>query len=517
MGDSAIGISPPAVLRDRPEQVGFNNIMIDSDGLTRRVLLFMDANNEKGESGVAFPLLLAHNYLIEEEVASEPDPERPELMKLGETTFEMLESNTGSYVGVDVGGYQQLLDVRNAPKAFPSMSLVELLEGEADASIYRDKLVILLTVALSTPDNFHTGSDLNESGTSKITGGEIHAHIASQILRYALGEASPIRTLSEAQEILLILFFSGLGATLGRWTGSSRSLALFVGGVVIGLGLGGAKLLQLDWWIPIVPIGIACIGSGGLVIADMRRRERVQRAELMQLFSRHVAKEVAEDIWAHRDEYLEGGRPRPERVRATILFVDMKDFTARVDKLEPKELMEWLNQYLDKLSRDVLTHRGHIEDYFGDGMMCAFGVPVPSRDEEGIKRDAQRAVDCAITMATSLEELNESWQMLGFPTAGIRIGICSGDIITGSMGSAERLKYSMVGDVVVTAQRLQALDDSSHDFVSEPCRILISDHTLGYVAETVATREFGEHLLKGRSEPVMVYEVVSRGETRNVV
>jgi adenylate cyclase len=90
-------------------------------------------------------------------------------------------------------------------------------------------------------------------------------------------------------------------------------------------------------------------------------------------------------------------------------------------------------------------------------------------------------------------------------------------VVTGSLGSNQRLKYSVVGDVVVTAQRVQALDDTGHDFEAEPCRILIGEQTRDYVAESVLTREFGEVVLKGKAQPTMIYRVLGRAKPRAAV
>jgi adenylate cyclase len=221
-----------------------------------------------------------------------------------------------------------------------------------------------------------------------------------------------------------------------------------------------------------------------------------------------VAKEVAEDVWKHRDEFMEGGRPQPTRLTATVLFVDMKGYTGKADSLEPGDLMLWLNAYLDLLSQDILSVGGLIDDYFGDGIMACFGLPVPRTDPDAIRLDARAAVSCARAMENSVIRLNEEWGSRGYPTIGIRVGLATGVLVAGTIGSAERLKYSIVGDVVVTAQRLESLDDSKHDFEKQPIRILVTEETQSLLGDTAETQELGSFVLKGRTQPEIVYQVV---------
>ena len=172
----------------------------------------------------------------------------------------------------------------------------------------------------------------------------------------------------------------------------------------------------------------------------------------------------------------------------------------------------WLDSYLRVLSQQILDACGLVDDYFGDGIMACFGIPIPARDIEGIQRDASNAVACAVDMEESIRQLNARWSEQSLPPIGIRIGICTGTIVAGSIGSADRLKYSVVGDVVVTAQRLESLGYAEHDFEAHPCRILISTQTRQHVADTFCVREAGKFVLKGKAEPVMVHQVLGRAE-----
>jgi adenylate cyclase len=502
--------APPAALVGS-QQVGFNNVIVDPDGIVRRGLLFMD--DEEGEVGYAFSLLLALLYLAAEEVHATPDPDDPALMRLGPTTVRRVAASTGSYVDVDAGGYQYLADFRGAAERLPAVQLRDLLAGKADLSLFRDRIVIVGLTAESVPDLLHIPFESDASSTVGIPGSTLHGYLASQLVRYALGEGGSVHTLADWQEALLVLVWSALGAVLALWTLAAWQFAALGAAAIACLWLAGWGSLVAGWWIPVAPAAVAWLGSASIVTAYVSSRERADRTELMHLFSRHVTKQVADDVWRHRDEFLEGGRPRPQRVTATILFVDMAGFTSRAEKMDPGALMVWLDSYLRALSQRILDAGGLVDDYFGDGIMACFGIPIPRQDVEGVKRDARNAVACAVSMEESVRELNAKWSEQGLPRNGVRVGICTGTVVAGSIGSADRLKYGVVGDVVVTAQRLEGLGYADHDFEAQPCRILISAQTREHVADSFRIREAGDFVLKGKAEPVAVYRVFGSAES----
>ena len=190
----------------------------------------------------------------------------------------------------------------------------------------------------------------------------------------------------------------------------------------------------------------------------MSYRETVERTHLMQLFSRHVSPEVAEAIWRQRDQFLDGGRPRPERLMVTVLFTDLTGFTAVSEKHTPEALLDWLNEYMDAMAREVSRHGGVIRQYAGDAIVAIFGIPVPRQTEAEIDQDARNAVHCALAMETALRELNRRWRSESRPTTGMRVGIFTGPVVAGTLGSAERSEYVVVGDTVNTASRLESFD-----------------------------------------------------------
>ena len=496
------GVPPPAVLAGT-EQIGFNDIILDSGGVVRRALLFLDDGKSVYYS---FALRLALLYLQAQGITPQPDPVEPRFLRLGPTTIPPLGPDDGAYARADARGYQFLLDFRTDPKDFTRYSLTDLLSGKVNEKLFKDKVVLIGVSAQSVKDQFSTPRLLTFRGTAQTAGVVLHADAVSQILRYALGRDRPVKTPGKGVEASWIFLWSLAGGLIGLFARSPwRFSLLSLCGVLSAGGIAFVSFFQ-DWWIPAVPPVMVCLASASVTTAYVSSRERHERALLMQLFSKHVSKEVAETLWQQRDQFLDGGRPRSQKVTVTCLFSDLKGFTSLSEKMDPKELIEWLNTYMESMAQLVMAHSGIVDDYAGDGLKADFGIPIPRTKDEEVKQDAIRAVRCALAMERELGRLNALWQKDNFLPVGMRVGIFTGPAVVGLLGGSERMKYTTIGDTINTASRLESYDkDLARDAV---CRILIGESTLRYVADHFITEKVGEASLKGKSEKVAVYRVL---------
>jgi len=152
---------------------------------------------------------------------------------------------------------------------------------------------------------------------------------------------------------------------------------------------------------------------------------------------------------------------------------------------------------------------GGVDDYAGDGIKANFGVPFPRQTKEEIGEDAKNAVTCAIAMGKEVERLNRVWQKKGLPLAGTRIGIFTGSVVAGALGSSQRMKYTTVGDIVNTAARLESYDKNLAK--ESPWRVLIGDVTHQHLDGQFYTEKIGEVDLKGKNDKINVYRVFSKG------
>ncbi len=503
-GDSAsVGVAPPAALQDT-ERTGFADIIVDSDGTIRRGVLFLD---DGVNFDFSFSLRLALHYLGARNVSPEPGEPDPSYMKVGAITISPFEANDGGYVRADASGYQYLLDYKYGPPRFPTIALGDALDGKLSPELIQGKIVLVGVMSETVKDSFYTPFSRNSEQTT--FGVEMHGEMTNQVIRHAL-EASPVtRSLTEGQEAGWILFWTLLGALVAGWV---RSPLWFGGALTAGVaGLTAAAYAAFvaSWWLPLVPAALGAAGSAGLGASYMSYRERRERARLMGLFSRHVSGAVAEEIWRRRDEFLDQGRPKPRSLQATVLFVDIRGFTQIAELLDPVALIDWLNRYLEVMVRAVTTHGGVVDKFIGDAVMAVFGVPLPCQDPHLIAEQARGAAACALSMAGELERLNAELSAAGLPSISIRVGIHTGSLVAGSLGSAERSEYTVIGDTVNTASRLESFADQLADSEANrsPCTIAISGATLRWLDGAFVTEEIGEVQLKGKAERVSVYHL----------
>src|SRR5262245_45324890 len=489
------GIPPPAALAGS-QQVGTSDVMVDRDDTVRRAFLYQD--DDVG-SHWSLALQVATLWLAGAKVGPlYADDE--EQARLGPTQLRRFTGNDGPYAGADDAGYQILIDFEgHAP--FRTIPMDAVLAGRVRPEEFRHKIVFVGATADSI-------TDLRRVPYGLWPGVFVHAHVASRLVHYGLGEGRPLRVLDPGAEAAWTVFWSSAGAILGllRYPVWTFSAALGTGVVAIaGAGLGS---LLAGLWMPVVPPAATWLLSAGAVTAWVSRRESADRRALMHLFARHVSHTIASDLWAKRDQFLEGRRPRPLRLPVTALFVDVKSFTSVAEGLDALALMQWVNELMEVLAKQVELHGGFVDDYFGDGMKAAFGVPIPRESDDEQRADARAAVRSAIAMEESLVGLNQSWAERGMPVGRLRVGIDSGFAVVGSLGSSDRLKYTVLGDISNTAARLESLDDSSHDFERKRVRVLVSFRTRALLGEDFALVDRGEFALKGKAIPVRAFEVL---------
>lgn len=509
------GVSGPAIL-EGTDQIGFNDILVDPGGIVRRGFLFLE--DERGVA-TSFSLLIALKYLEKSGIMPHPDPTHPAFMRLGQTTIPRFQSSDGGYVDSDANGYQMFVKYYGKQNSFTRFSLTSLLTGNVNREAIRDKIVVIGSAAESVRDDFYTPLSLGRGSDQQVPGMELHAHIVSQFLRMSLEHESPIRVVSEGLEAGWIIVWGSLGALCALRLVSPWRVLVFLSGGIGGIILIAYGLFLAHWWVPLVPAVMAWISAGILTTAWVSKRERQERAMLMQLFSQHVSHEVAETIWNSRDQFLQDGRIRPQKLTATVLFADLEGFTAVAEQLSPQALMEWVNIYLLAMSSVISTHHGVIDDYFGDGVKANFGVPLVRTQENDIRQDAINAVQCGVALIHEIRRVNQLHAQEAIPVGRVRVGVASGPVIAGNVGGRQRLKYTTVGNVVNVAARLEQLGkerqkiDTDQDIGS----LLITKETQCHLDVRWKTEEVGIISLSGMKDPVTVYRVLSGPQERIVL
>jgi len=319
--------------------------------------------------------------------------------------------------------------------------------------------------------------------------------------------------LSDRFESLWIVLWGIAAALVGRFARSSLSFSLFTAGGLLLL-VGGTLFAFINhWWLPVAPVAIAWLTSAGLVTAFLSGHEKKEKKFLMDLFSKNVSPTVADEMWKHRASFLKGGRLEPRTMMVTVLFSDLANFTPIAERLAPAELMDWLNNYMETMAGLVIKHGGVVDDYYGDAIKANFGVPLPRTTAEEIRQDATNALRCALAMRREMEQLNASWVADNAPRVKMRMGIATGPVVAGCLGSAQRMKYTTIGDVVNTAARLESYGKEIPERFLDPfCQVMVAASTVEQLDRRFAFEPVGTLQLKGKSQGVEVFALMGTTE-----
>lgn len=321
-----------------------------------------------------------------------------------------------------------------------------------------------------------------------------------------LQQTSP---LEEGGELAVILQFSldeklAPARRLSRWI-----LAVSLGGIVMAVVFGAGFARRLSRPVQRLAAHTRIIAQGDYATRlNLQRQDELgalaeafnsmssglaERDQVRDLLDKNVSPEVAAEMMR------EGSGLGGEERRVTILFADLRGFTTMSENLPPREVVTLLNRYLDRMARAIEAEGGVIDKFIGDEIMALFGAPVPNT------QCAFRAVKAALSMRAALARLNEELTAEGQPTLAFGIGINTADVVAGNIGSANRLNYSVIGDGVNLAARLQSLTRNP-DYATD---LIISASTREFAAAagSLETRDLGTVTVKGRAQETQIYAV----------
>jgi adenylate cyclase len=237
--------------------------------------------------------------------------------------------------------------------------------------------------------------------------------------------------------------------------------------------------------------GLAAIGVQNSRYAEQIRREATVRSNFERYFAPNVASEIAQQDGAVRV----GGERRP----ITVLFSDIRGFTAIAESLGPDAVARLLSEYFSEMVEVIFEHGGTLDKFIGDAIMALWGAPISHAD------DPDRALRASLAMQAAIAQLNDRWVEAGRPEIGVGIGINHGDVFAGNIGSLRRLEYTVLGDAVNVAARLCA--------EAAPGEILVTENFLSAVHQQPAVEYLPQLALKGKSQVVQVYRVTEANRT----
>lgn len=458
ISQGALTFNPSATVAPIPsfagtaKATGHSNTPPDADGVMRRVPRSVRAPDQS--SIPAFAAEVARLWGVETHVAAAP---------------------------VDALG-RVVVNYANQPqRAFRVVSAADVIRGTAPAEALRDKVVFVG----ATASDLHDALMVPTSDGIPMPGVEIHASVFDTLLtqRWLRNVSMPIQA---AFVILLGLLVAVLISKLrARWS-ITVIFVVWICTVILAFVLfDRGWILDVIW--PTVTLLLATIG----VSLERRIASDRQRRQLKTVLSQYVSKSVVEAILKDPSKMKLGG----ERRRMSVLFSDIRGFTTISEGLGPEQLVQILNIYLNRMTNIVFSHTGVLDKYIGDAVMAFWNAPFDQPDH------AKLAVRTALDMRRALVEMNRA-KTFGDLELRIGIGINTGDAIVGNVGGDARFDYTVIGDTVNLASRLEGLTKEYG------VTAVVTEATKGELGDEFLLRKLDSVAVKGKKEPAVIYEVM---------
>ncbi len=414
----------------------------------------------------------------------------------GEKIPATLEKNRLSVAGVSIpllndGNF--LLCYYGDGREFPRLSAFNVIQSYLalqegaeplySPELFRNKIVFLGYTAAGL-------YDLKPTPTSSIyPGAAIHATLVENLLR------RDFRTRIPTLPLLALTAATAAAAALTvMLVASFWKLVLLVALYAVGLVLLDLTAFGRNLWIDVILPITGLLLSFATTTTFSYATEGRQRRQIKQMFSHYMSDLLLEDLLKNPDKLRLGGEKRV----LTVFFSDLAGFTSLSEKLKPEEVVSLLNRYLSEMTDIIMESGGLIDKYEGDAIMAFWGAPIPQEDH------AARACYAALDNQRRLAELREEFAAAGLPPVYARIGINTGEMIIGNMGSSKRFDFTVIGDNVNLASRLEG---AGKEYGTG---IIISEATFSQAADRVEVRELDFLQVKGKEIPVRIYELLSR-------
>jgi adenylate cyclase len=463
-------IFPIKILADNTYGMGLIHHVFDEDSHIRKSYLFLDYNKNR-YFALSLEILGAYYNLKKED------------MKI-----------TKKYILWDKlkiklhKGNQIIINYAGQPKTFLTVPFYKVYYGkEIKKEIFKDKIVFVGSTSELLHDVFLT--PFSQPGV-QMPGVEIHANVLNTI--FTGNYISQIDRINSFLLLLLIgIFTSFLIFNIKAWQGLIVSFLEILFFVFLTVFIFIKYNYIITFVNPVFTIVLCYLSISTYKVAVEEREKR----KIKNIFSRYVSKGVVDELLKTTDVKLGG-----EKRVLSVLFSDIRGFTSMSEKMQPEQVVSILNEFLSEMTDIIFLNRGTLDKFIGDAIMAVFGSPIFLKDH------AKRAVKTAFMMKNRLTQLNEKWQKEGKHTLKIGIGINSGEVIAGNMGSLKRMEYTVIGDTVNLASRLESLNKELGT------EILISENTYNEVKDFVEVKKFENIKIRGKEETITVFEVLEYRE-----
>jgi len=367
-----------------------------------------------------------------------------------------------------------LINYTGGIERFKFYPYYRVITGEIPIQEFKDKVVLVGSTAVGAYDLRVTPYSSNFPGIG------VHANIISSILNKKM--------LIPLPKIIGLVLIIILGIILGLVLPKLSPLftAVFTAALIVLLILSGVFLFSRGYYLDIVYPG--CMIFFGYLFISLFRfiSEEKEKQEIKSVFSLHVSSAVVNELLSDPEKCQLFGT----RKNVTVLFADIRGFTTISEKMQPEEVVALLNECFTRMSDVVFENDGFLDKFIGDALLAVFGAPIAHKD------DAARAVRAAWQMQKRIKEVEKEHSYSGLQ---IGIGINTGDVVAGNMGSQKRMNYTVIGDNVNLTQRLEDMAKGG--------QILISEETYKFVSDIVKVNKLEPVLVKGKTNAVQIYEI----------
>jgi adenylate cyclase len=490
------GVLPPfPALAAAASGLGHNLVVLDPDGPIRHVLPFVRSHGRVLPSlGVA--AALRAGGIAPSEIALDGTRLRfkDRALPLAWRHVKSADGTIDYLWGlIDFRGPALGADLKT--RIYPSYSFFDLLQSQeqvdakmtptVDPAAFRDKIVFVGATAAGLHDVFET-----PFAHGIMSGINLHAAVADDLLsaRFLNPPAPAARVAAVFVSAVLV---GAIASVVPAWWAAAAAM--------VWAGLAGwfaTHLFANGRWVnlsqPVLAASLALFGG----VAYQYVFEGREKRKMKKLFGQYVSKDVFEQLVANPALARLGGQRR----EMTVLFSDIRGFTTVSERGEPEEIVAILNEYFTRMVDIVFRHKGTLDKFVGDMVMALFGAPLDDPDH------ADHAVEAALDMIAELAVLNARWKAAGRPELDIGIGINTGPMIAGNIGSEAIMSYTVIGDAVNLGSRLESLNKQYGT------RIIISEATRARLTGSYVFKPLGDVVVKGKTQPVEIFELVQKAQ-----
>lgn len=476
-------------LRNTGARWGLINLDEDPDGFYRRYLLF------QSHGGKAYLPLSLHAYLklrFGTDGTSRIMPDDNGYFRIRDLRVPKVDYNS------------MLINFRGPARSFPTYSFASVIDDsefnigmEEDVNhfdilnadgVFKDKIVYVGASAEVLQDNKLSPFFKYADSQKKLPGVEVHANALSTLLR-----GDFIKTQSRWSVALIVLLLSVATMVVTKWLKPFRGMFAVLGMILFFLVLAVFFFIDKRVWVEVVAPSFAIVLSYVGNVVHQTLTEQRERIRIKKSWQQYMSKDVIDAMLNAGDLPTFGG----ERREVTVLFSDIRGFTSFSEKHTSAEVVQRLNEYLTEMVDVIFAHSGTLDKFVGDEIMAVYGAPHYFKDH------AERACITAVEMVNRLNALKRQWAARKQDHFDIGIGINSGKVILGNLGSSQLFDYTVIGDDVNLGARLEGANKQYGT------TIIISEMTYRMVRHTAAARELDLVRVKGKKKPVKIFELLA--------